>query len=529
MSSRRVLWGGLALLLLSNSLLADDNPMVQRGLAYLKGHASGLDSGEASIAALALIKAETPANDPVLAGLMAKLNGRFSGSLYTPGKSDGAAIYEAGLTIMAYANLDPISYKGQIEAAAQYLLGMQKANGSWDYPHRDSGDTSISQYAVLGIWEAENAGVSIPPSTWDRAAAWFLTSQTAGGGWLYHPGEGGEENISMTAAGTGSLLICQRQLNKYRKAGESINPLLTPLVAPNAVGRYNPDVSNKRINEGIQRGLGWLARNFNIQGPITGPSVYYALYGVERVGALADRDELKGVDWYKAGERFIASTQRGDGSWTSTHGETPNTAWCVLFLTKATAKSLAKIEIKRLGAGTLLGGRGLPSDLSSLTVAQGRVVVRPMNGAVEGMLAVLEDPRAANADAALAGLVSRYQAEGSVALKPHKDRLIRLLTDPDQGVRKVACWGLSRMAELDVAPKLIQTLRDPDQTVVDEARVGLQLLSRKIVGFGPPSPASAQEKEKAVRDWRAWYEGIKPLSAETADDLSLPDPVARPK
>ena len=59
--------------------------------------------------------------------------------------------------------------------------------------------------------------------------------------------------------------------------------------------------------------------------------------------------------------------------------------------------------IKRLGAGTLLGGRGLPKDLASMTVAGGRVVSRPMNGAIEGMLAVLEDTRAEQADTAVQG------------------------------------------------------------------------------------------------------------------------------
>ena len=47
-----------------------------------------------------------------------------------------------------------------------------------------------------------------------------------------------------------------------------------------------------------------------------------------------------------------------------------------------------------------------------MTVAGGRVVSRPMNGAIEGMLAVLEDPRAEQADAAVAGLVDRYYREG---------------------------------------------------------------------------------------------------------------------
>ena len=45
-------------------------------------------------------------------------------------------------------------------------------------------------------------------------------------------------------------------------------------------------------------------------------------------------------------------------------------------------------------------------------MAGGHVVARPMDGAVEGMLAVLEDPRVEDAASALAGLVARYRTEG---------------------------------------------------------------------------------------------------------------------
>jgi hypothetical protein len=191
-----------------------------------------------------------------------------------------------------------------------------------------------------------------------------------------------------------------------------------------------------------------------------------------------------------------------------------NTVWAILFLTRSTTKTLRRIEIKRLGAGTLLGGRGLPEDLSSMTVAGGKVVSRPMNGAVEGMLAVLEDPRAQDADAALAGLVANYQARGPGVLKPHKDRLRKLLTDRDPGLRQVAAWGLARTGDLDVAPALIGAIRDPEEDVVGEARRGLQLLSRKIEGLGPPSPSTPDQRLEASRRWRAWYDSIRPLDLE---------------
>ena len=112
---------------------------------------------------------------------------------------------------------------------------------------------------------------------------------------------------------------------------------------------------------------------------------------------------------------------------------------------------MRKIQLRRLGAGTLIGGRGLPKDLSQISIAGGHVIARPMDGAVEGMLAVLEDPRVEDAASALAGLVSRYRTEGPKVLRPFQDRFRKLLTDPDQGIRRVAAWSLARTGDLAMA------------------------------------------------------------------------------
>jgi hypothetical protein len=158
-----------------------------------------------------------------------------------------------------------------------------------------------------------------------------------------------------------------------------------------------------------------------------------------------------------------------------------------------------------------------------MTVAAGRVVSRPMNGAVEGMLAVLEDPRAQVADSALAGLVTRYETEGPRILRPHKDRFRKLLTNHDPGLRRVAAWALGRTGELDVVPALIDALTDPDPEVVDTARIGLQLLSRKIVGPGPADLSNPEQRKEAAAKWRAWYETIRPLELEgQGDEASVP-------
>ena len=145
---------------------------------------------------------------------------------------------------------------------------------------------------------------------------------------------------------------------------------------------------------------------------------------------------------------------------------------------------------------------------------------RPMNGAIEGMLAVLEDPRAEQGDAAVAGLVERYYVQGAAALRPFKVRFRKMLFDRDPGVRRVAAWALAHTGDLDVVPALLDTMvvANEDEDVVTAIRLGLQLLSRKIDGMGPPTPSSPDERLAAARKWREWYQAIKPLDLEGQDD-----------
>jgi len=523
MTSRhgRRTWVAIAigLLLIASPVRSQQNPTVNRGIDYLKKSASTLGTGEAALAALAMIKAEVPLTDTGLQDCIRILDARFDGSSYKPERRGGTEVYEAGVVIMALANLDANGRKSQIASLVDLIIGRQTTSGGWDYDHRSVGDTSISQYAVLGLWEAENAGIAIHPRVWDNAAQFYLSTQSGQGSWNYHRDETTwQETLSMTAAGVGSLMICQKQLTAHRRAASAQNPYLIPMLNDAQRVRYTVQTTPARLTQGINAGVGWLGKNFTTSNDaIIGQSPFYCLYGIERVGALAGRANLGSVDWFDQGARFIIAKQGVDGSFNASHGNVPNTAWALLFLTKSTAKTIERIRIRRLGAGELYGGKGLPKDLSTISEAGGRLVARPMDGAIEGMLTVLEDPRAENADSALAGLIDRYRKEGSQALLPYRDRFRKLLTDRDPGVRRVAAWSLARMGELTMVPSLIEALHDPDEAVVAEARLGLQLLSRKIEGFGPPNPSTVDQRDAAAKAWKAWYESVRPLKLDDED------------
>jgi hypothetical protein len=500
--------------------MAQQEPAVSSAVQFLKGHA-GRTTGESAMVALALLKAEVPASDPVVQACVARITARFTSTAYSPELGNGTGTYEAGVSLMALVALGAEEYRSFISMIASYLTSRQNANGSWDYTNRTAGDCSISQYGTLGLWEAANAGVDISPSVWDRIAGFYLSVQNAAGSWNYHPDEGQAPTLSMTAAGVGSLMICQRELERFRQIKRETSPLLTTLVPDNSHSDYKPTTSNAQFDQAIKRGMAWISANFAPNNlTIVGHTPYYMLYGIERIGALGERETVGRLDWYAKGAEFLRSTQHPDGSWTGNFGTEVNTVWGTLFLTKSTAKSLRRIKIQKLGAGTLLGGRELPKDLSSLTIAGGRVVSRPMNGAVEGMLAALEDPRAEQADAAVAGIVERYYAQGPEALRPFKARFRKMLSDRDHGVRQVAAWALAHTGDLDVAPLLIEAMAvpDEDEDVISAIRMGLQILSRKIQGLGPHSPSSAADRAAAARKWREWYQTIRPLDLEGQDE-----------
>jgi hypothetical protein len=85
------------------------------------------------------------------------------------------------------------------------------------------------------------------------------------------------------------------------------------------------------------------------------------------------------------------------------------------------------------------------------------------------------------------------------------------------------------MDQLENVPLLIDALTDPDEPVVTTAREGLQLLSRKVDGLGPPTPSTPEQRREAAQRWRAWYAGIRPLDLEGQDDEEKSAPPRSPR
>jgi len=89
-------------------------------------------------------------------------------------------------------------------------------------------------------------------------------------------------------------------------------------------------------------------------------------------------------------------------------------------------------------------------------------------------------------------------------------RLQQLVRGGDPEVRLLAVRALGRSGNLDYVPTLIYALSDPDARVVLEARDGLQFISRRFEGFGPPNDFTEQQRFEAVDAWKRWYRSLRP-------------------
>jgi len=165
--------------------------------------------------------------------------------------------------------------------------------GSWAYtsiPMESGYDNSLTQYGLLGLWEAAKRHHEIPNRIWKRIEDQYLRTQMIDGGWNYRP-QFPESRGSMTAAGLTCLFVTQDFLH----AREFVKPGLK-------------DTDQQRA---IERGLDWFDQNFAVDrhpGLVIEAEqtyLFYYLYGMERVGLASGYKRFGRHDWFRAGAAEI--------------------------------------------------------------------------------------------------------------------------------------------------------------------------------------------------------------------------------
>jgi hypothetical protein len=286
-------------------------------------------SGATSLVTLALMTAGEKPDSPAIRAAL-----EFLRKL---GPNDLRWTYAIALQTMVFAAAEPERDLLRIAANVDWLERAQIRSGdpvpwpgSWSYDskHNRQGDNSNTQYALLGLDAASEAGVPVRPEVWNRSRTYFEKAQHPDGGWGYtaldSPSTG-----SMTCAGISSRIITGL---RGRQGQEFLRSAIR-------------DCGRERSGRSPQSGIDWLANHFQVGQNYGHGQVwkYYYLYALERAGRLSGVRFFGSHDWYRLGAEELVHDQsklsrfwRGAGL----ENELVATSFALLFLAKGRAPVL---------------------------------------------------------------------------------------------------------------------------------------------------------------------------------------------
>ena len=236
--------------------------------------------------------------------------------------------YSVSLQTQALAMVSPKQDLAILERNTRWLEDHQSngrgVTGGWSYGvNRSGADNSNSQFAILGLHEAQRAGVRVNPNVWKLSQKYWEAAQRLDGSWGYTAG-GGNGTGSMTCAGIASMWITAEHTERP-----------DAFVNGTSISCCGGGSSAKPLENGLQ----WLGKNFSVtRNPPGGQQwLRYYLYGLERVGRFTARRFIGNHDWYLEGAKmFVSSQDPLSGSFQSKGSEDAvvATSFALLFLAK---------------------------------------------------------------------------------------------------------------------------------------------------------------------------------------------------
>lgn len=511
---------------------------VTKALAWLEKDMSTRepDGGAKILAAYALLKCgEDPSNPHIVSAVRAIMERTQTGT-YRP-ISAYDHIYGAGVDAMLLSDLDAKAYKAHLQVIANYIMSVQKSDGSWSDASIKPGDISMCQYAMLGLWAASRAECQINPIVIDRAADFHLRNSNGDGGWCYRPGttEGpgnGNSTHNMTMAGAGSVSIARFLLHGQKTKPKSdapeaekvfgvlekIDPLADALAgAPigAAFKDYKPTITAGALDDRIGRAFAWNDARFVPVSRVEHNLYFY--YCLERAAAINNIERVAGQDWFLAYGEGLLALQSEDGSFPTYSGPVTGTAFALLFFMRSTQQIIDKqygLGLQRADRGNPFGDKKKEKDPTPL----------------DQLLASIENQdfesiAKEETDVAEALIQSVQSIKNREELVGQVDRLKGLIRHPEPDVRQPVYWALGRTGDFSLIPLLIRGLRDSNVDVAAEAEAALRYISRKPQGVGVPSSpltgfkgGSDEDKlrfvnlwrDRATRAWSTWYSDQRP-------------------
>lgn len=496
--------------------------VIKKGLKYLETAKEGRLGGKCLIA-LAFLKDGADEKHPTIVDAVNACQAATKGDV-------GADIYSTGIAIIFLCSLNPSKYQPEIVKLRDSLEDRQKSCGGWGYPDKPTGDTSMTQYGMLSYWEMNAVGIPISAKSAERAADWLIRTQGPQGNWGYQGKEANDtkqsalveqepkNSLGMSIAALGCTYMAADLLGLaelHSDLDSGLPPALRPLKKAAAKKGPVTNVDGKLIRAAQERGKSWFAKNYKIDPP---GFTHYYLYALERgksfQEAAAGRS-VKEPTWYNEGYEFLKKTQKANGCWDTDEAQKPyvdvNTAFGVLFLLRSTQKAIARS--KSYGDGSLLAGRGLPTEVKEVRVRGGQIAPKRLANPTSELVEILSKADHAMFPAVAADvelLRDRIKAAQPEEKKEYLTRLRSLAATGVPEARATAVRVLSLLRDLESCPALLAALDDPDWQVVLAADEGLQFMGWKTgkstLTDKPDDKARAAAKER----WKTWYLAVRP-------------------
>jgi hypothetical protein len=322
----------------------------------LKSDRGAQAGGAHALAVLALLHAGEAISDerlnihnPFMIGLLEQLR-KYE-------MPDGMATYSRSLRAQALAFHNRPEDRSVLASDTRWLINSSVV-GAYGYGPPPAGatnpsqlhgwDNSNSQYGVLGVWAAAEAGLAIPGSYWQGVQTHWERTQLDSGGWGYSAGDGKEPgSLSMTAAGVNMLFVANEQLSALRPDTQLARPPFSP---------------------SLQLALDWLGKGDNAI-TIAGQFPYYTLYGMERAGLASGFKMFGRHDWFRVLAAETLKKQSAEGSW----GDEVDTSFALLFLARGRHPLLMN-KLNFVGAWA-----NRPRDVANLAKFVTKETERPLN------------------------------------------------------------------------------------------------------------------------------------------------------
>jgi len=326
--------------------------MQDRNGVYPNDHMVG---GNTALATLALLSCDLPPEDPAIAagiGVLRDLPPRDT--------------YVVALQTMCFQLHNSKKNFNLIQRNAEWLIRAASPTGGWSYGHQSRGgfDNSNTQYAILGLHAAQEAGVKIQPEFWERCRRHWVSTESEVGSWGYTTSGASR---SMTVAGVSSLVITQQHL---------------PTVKARTVEGKRIECGGPREDIPLKKGIEWLGRNVANRDRLVGQGgesyFFYYLYGLERAGRLTGRRFFGNADWYRRGAAYLVAKQQPDGSWESS-GLVSRRLWDTSFALLFLSKGRIPILINKLQFGDKDDWNNAPNNVRNLTRFVSDVWKKPLN------------------------------------------------------------------------------------------------------------------------------------------------------